>query len=61
VDREAFEIASMDDRRPAFEEWEGTTVVERLEALERLREIHYGARATDRLQRLLVVVERTSG
>jgi hypothetical protein len=58
VNRDAFEIASMDDHRPAFEDWKDATVEERLRALEQLREIHLGARATERLQRLLVVVER---
>lgn len=60
LDRTAFEIASMDERQSAYEDWKHASVEERLAPLERLREIHYCAKAAARLQRLFVVVERPS-
>lgn len=39
------------------EYWRNTTVKERLRHIERLRRINYGPRATERLQRVIRIVE----
>ena len=40
-----------------IEYWRGTTVKERLQHIERLRRLNYGDRATQRLQRVIRIVE----
>lgn len=37
--------------------WKSTSVKERLQHIERLRRLNYGARATARLQRVIRIVE----
>ena len=60
LDKTAISIGPVDDsaERRAF--WHSRTPEERLEAMEQIRELNYGAEAcTARLQRVLEVVERT--
>ncbi len=40
-----------------IEYWRNSTVKERLQHIERLRRLNYGARATERLQRVIRIVE----
>ena len=51
----SFEEADQQDR----EYWFSRTPLERLQHMELLRRINYGADATARLQRVLEIVERT--
>jgi len=39
------------------EYWRNTSVKERLQHIERLRRLNYGSRATERLQRVIRIVE----
>ncbi|HSI89255.1 MAG TPA: hypothetical protein VK918_09375 [Pyrinomonadaceae bacterium] len=56
IDRTKITVLSQPDDTDDIEYWRNTTVKERLQHAERLRRIAYGARATERLQRVLRVV-----
>jgi len=56
IDRTKIKVLSQPDDTDDIEYWRNTTVKERLQHAERLRRIAYGARATERLQRVLRVV-----
>lgn len=60
VDRDAFSVVSLDTESDEIQFWLTRTPYERLFYLERLRRINYGHRATERLQRILEVVELQS-
>jgi hypothetical protein len=58
LDRGAFEVGSLKDKANDRQYWMSRTPAERFEALELLRQIAYGYDpATERLQRVLEVVE----
>lgn len=60
MNRHALEIASLEDEGDDLAYWLTRTPAERLEALELLRQIHYGYDSlTARLQRVLDVVGAT--
>jgi hypothetical protein len=65
MDKTAFSVCSLADASDESEEkafWREQTPEQRLQALEFLRQVMYGYHpATDRLQRVLTVTERTSG
>ena len=46
------------DDSEEIEYWRNSSVIERLQHIERLRRINYGLRATERLQRVIRVVKR---
>ena len=46
------------DDSEEIEYWRNSSVIERLQHIERLRRINYGLRATERLQRVIRVVEQ---
>jgi len=46
------------DDSEEIEYWRNSSVIERLQHMERLRRINYGLRATERLQRVIRVVEQ---
>jgi hypothetical protein len=58
LDKSKFEVVNVSDDADDVEYWRNTTVKERLQHLERLRRIFYGARATARLQRVIEVVQQ---
>ena len=59
MDKTAFSVSSLKDGATEKEFWLSKTPLERLQALEILRQINYGYDpATARLQRVLEVVER---
>ncbi len=58
IDRTAFSVSTLDgtDQNNAY--WRSLTPVQRLEAMEIMRQVNYGYDpATDRLQRILEVVK----
>jgi hypothetical protein len=58
LDRSVFEVGSLDGEDPDKAYWHAKSPRERMEALELLRQIIYGYDpASDRLQRVLEVVE----
>lgn len=58
MNRQALEIGTLDDQGNELVYWLGRSPAERLEALELLRQIHYGYDPlTARLQRVLRVTE----
>ena len=61
LDRDAFSVVSLDEESDETEYWLTRTPQERLFHLERLRRMNYGHQATERLQRVLEVVELVSG
>jgi hypothetical protein len=60
VDRSAFSVVTLGDSRDELQYWLTRTPQERLHHIERLRQINYGHRASERLQRVLAVVELAS-
>jgi hypothetical protein len=59
MDKTAFSVSSLKDGSTEKEFWLSKTPLERLQALEILRQINYGYDpSTARLQRVLEVVER---
>ena len=58
VDRSTLSVTPLDDSQDEKAYWLAQTPQERLLHLEMLRRINYGHRATARLQRFFVVVER---
>ena len=60
VDRTAFSVATLGDDTDEVEYWLERTPQERLQHIQRLRQINYGHRASERLQRILEVVELTA-
>lgn len=62
LNRNAFSISPLYAESDEKSFWVGKTPSERLEALEQMRQILYGYDpATTRLQRILVVTQRSSG
>lgn len=62
LDRKAFSVTPLYAESDEKSFWMRKTPLERLEALEQMRQILYGYDpATTRLQRVLVVTQRTSG
>ena len=57
VDRSAYSILPLAGDHDDAEYWRSKSPKERLEALELMRRLHYGERATERLQRVLTVVK----
>lgn len=58
LDRNAFSVGSLYDESDEKAYWQSKTPMERLEAMELMRQIHYGYDpATERLQRFFEVVE----
>jgi hypothetical protein len=60
VDRNAITVAALGDDSGELEYWLARTPQERLQHIERLRQINYGYRTAGRLQRILEVVELAS-
>jgi hypothetical protein len=60
VDRSSFSVVSLGDDIDELEYWLARTPQERLDHVERLRQINYGYRTATRLQRVLEVVDLTS-
>jgi len=58
VDRRAFKIGKIGEPSDEKEYWLSKTPAERLEAVELMREIIYGCKATDRLQRVFEIAQR---
>lgn len=56
LDKTKFKVVQGFDDSDEIEYWRKTSTKERLQHLERLRRIIYGARATERLQRVFEVV-----
>jgi hypothetical protein len=62
LNRSAFSVSPLYAESDEKNFWAGKTPLERLEALEQMRQILYGYDpATTRLQRVLVVTQRTPG
>jgi hypothetical protein len=62
LDRTFLSVGSLHEESDEKAYWLSKTPMERLEALELMRQIHYGYDpATERLQRFLEVVERKRG
>lgn len=57
VDRRAFAIGTLHDDSDEREYWSQQTPQQRLAHVERLRRINYGSRATERLQRILEIIQ----
>jgi hypothetical protein len=57
VDRTAFSVSSGFDDSEEIAYWHSRTPQERIAHMELLRRINYGPKATERLQRILEVVE----
>lgn len=57
MDKTTLSVASLDDASDEKAYWLSCTPHERLRQMETLRRINYGHRATDRLQRVLEIVE----
>ncbi len=57
VDRKTVAVKSEFDDADEIEYWQGASVKERLQHIERLRRINYGVRATSRLQRVIRVIK----
>lgn len=59
LDRTAIKkgVSPEDAEAAEIEYWRNTTVRERLQHIERLRRLNYGHRATERLQRVIRIVE----
>ena len=58
LDRTAFSVSSLQEESDEKAYWQSKTPLERLEALELMRQIHYGYDpTTSRLQRFFEVVE----
>ena len=58
LDRSAFSVGSLSDEPDEKAYWQSKTPLERLEALELMRQIIYGYNpATTRLQRILEIAE----
>jgi hypothetical protein len=57
LDRSRIVVTNLGDDSEEIAYWNSTTVKERLQHMERLRRINYGVRATERLQRVLRIVE----
>lgn len=59
MDRNVISVGSLLDVSDETAYWQSKTPMERLEALELMRQIHYGYDpATERLQRVIEIVER---
>lgn len=61
LDRTKIKVLSGFDDSDEIEYWRNASVEERFQNIERLRRLNYGARATERLQRIIRVVERKRG
>ena len=58
MNRQVYEVATFETLSSDLDYWLSRTPTERLEALELLRQIHYGYDpATERLQRIYTVIE----
>ncbi len=60
LDRTAFSVVSLDDESDEMAFWLTRTPEERIRQVERLRQINFGDRANEPLQRVLEVVDLTS-
>ena len=60
VDRTVFSVTTLGDDTDEVEYWLARSPQERLQHIQWLRQINYGHRASERLQRVLEVVELTS-
>ena len=58
LDKTKISVVSISDDSDEIEYWRKASTKERLQHLERLRRIVYGARATARLQRTIQVTKR---
>jgi hypothetical protein len=59
LDRTAFSVGSLHEESGENGYWQSKTPMERLEALELMRQIHYGYDpASERLQRVIEIVHR---
>ena len=58
LDRTKIKVVSGFDDSDEIEYWRNASVEERFQHIERLRRQNYGARATERLQRVIRVVKR---
>jgi hypothetical protein len=61
IDKTAFSVGSLEDQGDDRAYWFARSPQERLQHVERLRRLNYGHRATEGLQRVLEIVERTWG
>ena len=62
IDKTAFSLSSLHDESDEKAYWLARTPHERLEAMERMRQINYGYDPTTvRLQRVLEIAQLTSG
>ncbi len=59
LDKTALSVGKLSDASEDKAHWLARTPQERLEQIEILRRINYGAQATKRLQRVLEVAQRT--
>jgi hypothetical protein len=57
MNRQVYEVATFETLSSDLDYWLSRTLTERLEALELLRQIHYGEAANGRLVRVYEVVE----
>ena len=60
VQRDAFKVASLFEPSDEKEYWLSKTPQQRLEAVELMRQIIYGDSASQRLQRVLEITQRSS-
>jgi hypothetical protein len=61
LDKTKIKVVPIGDDSDEIEYWRNTSTKERLQHIERLRRIAYGARATARLQRTIQIVKREQG
>ena len=61
IDKTAFSVARLEDQGDDKAYWLARSPQERLQHVERLRRLNYGHRATEGLQRVFEIVERTWG
>lgn len=57
LNREIIEVTTFDEIQPDWAHWLAQTPAQRLEALEHLRQIHYGYDPAERMKREIVVLD----
>lgn len=57
IDKTKVRVTQIGDDSEAIEYWRNTSTKERLQHIERLRRLNYGSRASERLQRVIRVIE----
>lgn len=59
LDKSKIRVVEIGDDSERIEYWRKASTKERLQHIERLRRLNYGVRATDRLQRVIRIIQST--